>query len=81
MPTNTMIDDFLGIAIVGAGLSGIIEYIKLKMGIDSWATKILTIILAIVVGGLYVFLAGTPIWTTIIGVLAAATTVYAFILK
>lgn len=76
-----MINDFLGITIVGSALSVVIEFIKATFGTQGNKTKLLTILLAIIVGGAYVLLAGTPIWTTILGVLAAASTVYALLLK
>lgn len=76
-----MINDFLGISIVGAVLSAVIEVIKARYGTESWATKVLTILLSVGVGLLYVLLAGTGVWTTILGVLAAASTVYALFLK
>ena len=75
------INDFLGIAIVGAALSAIVEFIKNKYGTASWVTKLLTVVLAILVGTGYYFLQGTGLLTTILGVLAAASTVYAYFLK
>lgn len=76
-----MINDFLGIAVVGAGLSLVIDAIKVKLGTTSGATKALTLVLAVIVGALYTFLQSTPYWQSILGVLAAASTVYAFFLK
>ncbi len=75
------INEFLGIAIVGAILSLIVKLIKEKFGTSGNATKLLTILLAIIVGGAYYFLVKTTWWETIIGILVAATTVYSFILK
>lgn len=75
------INDFLGIAIVGSALSFLIQYIKGKLGTKSLATKGITIGLAIILGAGYVFLRDTQWWTTIIGVLVAASTFYAFFLK
>lgn len=74
-------NEFLGISIVGAALSGVIQVLKIKLGTTSWATKLLTVGLAVIVGAAYVLLSGTPIWTTILGILAAASTVYALLLK
>lgn len=71
------INDFLGIAIVGAALSLAIEWITNKWGTTSSASKAISIVLSVVVGGAYWFLAGTAIWQSILGVLAAASTVYA----
>ena len=74
-------DDFLGIAVVGAGLSLVIEVIKKQFGTDSTQTKLLTLALAVVVGGAYVLLRDTPVFPTILMVLASASTVYAYFLK
>lgn len=76
-----MIDDFLGIAIVGAGLSLLIQAIKGKFGDDSLTTKGITVILAIAVGALYAFMQDTVYWETILVVLGAASTTYALFLK
>jgi len=75
------IETFLQISIVGAFLSAVIEVIKNKYGTTSYATKILTIILSIALGAALYFLNGTAIWMSVVGVLAAASTVYAFLLK
>lgn len=75
------ITDFLAIGIVGAFLALIIQAIKSKFGLDSVKTKIITITLAIVFGSAYYFLSQTIWWQSILGVLAAASTVWAYILK
>lgn len=75
------IADFLGITIVGAGLSGLVQYIKAKWGVDGFTTKVVVIVLAILIGSLYVLLRDTVLWSTILGVLAAASTVYALLLN
>ena len=74
-------EDFLGIAVVGEGLSLVIEVIKKQFGTDSTQTKLLTLALAVVVGGAYVLLRDTPEFPTILMVLASASTVYAYFLK
>lgn len=71
----------LEIAIVGAILSGAIQFIKTKWGTDGMTTKILTVVMALMVGALIYFFQETAYWQTVIGVLAAASTVYAFLLK
>ena len=43
--------------------------------------KLMTILLAVFVGIVYYFLSQTIWWQTILGVLAAASTVYALLLK
>ena len=74
-------DDFLGISIVGVVLSGLVEFIKSKFKTKPLVTKALVVGLSVVVGGLFVLLSGTPLWTTILGILAAASTVYALFFK
>lgn len=71
------INDFLGIAIVGAALSLAIEWLTNKFGTSSTGSKAVAIVLSVVVGGAYWFLSGTAVWQSILGVLAAASTVYA----
>ena len=73
--------EFLGIAVVGAVLSLGIEWAKERFGTDTLGTKILTLVLAFVVGGIYYFLRSTPLWVPIVGVLTVSSTVYAFFLK
>lgn len=73
--------ELLSIGIVGVGLSTLIEYIKNKYGTTSGTTKALTIVLALVVGGLYFWIRSTPFWLPVLGVLTVSSTVYAFFLK
>ena len=73
--------DFLSIAVVGSALAMAIQFIKGKYGLDSAKTKALTLGLAVLLGGSYYFLSQTPWWQTILGVLASASTVWAFFLK
>lgn len=76
-----MINDFLAIAIVGAVLAVVVQGLKNWLGTDSWQTKLMTIILALVVGGIYVWLQSTVYYQTVLIVLGAASTVYALVLK
>jgi len=73
--------DFLSIAVVGSALAMAIQFIKSKFGLDSIKTKALTLGLAVILGGGYYFLSQTPWWQTILGVLASASTFWAFFLK
>lgn len=75
------INDFLSIAIVGAFLSIAIQFIKNKFSMNTNMVKLMTILLAILVGGSYYFLSQTAWWQSILGVLAASSTVYALFLK
>lgn len=70
---------FLEISIVGALLSLVIEYITNKANTNPLGGKTLAILLSIVVGAAYWFLSGTAIWQSILGILAAASTVYAIV--
>lgn len=76
-----MIENILSITVVGAALSGIIQFLKVKFNAEGLRVKFLTILLAIVVGWLFVLVQGTPLWPTILAILSAASTVYAFLLK
>lgn len=76
------IGDFLGIAIVGAVLSLAIQWIKTKFPAQgSLKMKGITLVLSIVIGLFYFALRQTSWWEPIIGVLGAASTVYAFFLS
>lgn len=72
-------DTFTEIALVGVILSLVYEGIQRVFGSpeNAWASKLSVIALSIVVGGAYFFLNGTVIWQNILGVLAAASTMYA----
>lgn len=70
------ISAFLGIGIVGALLSLVVEYIKAK-SVDELNLRTLVIALSLVVGSMYWVVAGTVYYETVIGVLASASTVYA----
>lgn len=75
------ITDFTAIAVVGAMLSVMIQFIKAKYGTTSSATKALTLGLSIAFGGLYVFIHNTPYFETVVLVLSSASAVYALLLK
>lgn len=75
------INAFLSIAIVGVALSGVVQLMKLKFGTSGWQTKALTVFLALVVAGGYVWVKDTPYFETVILVLTTASAVYAFIKK
>lgn len=75
------VQDFLSIAIVGAALAMAVQFIKNRYGLNSLKTKALTLGLAITVGAAFYFLSQTAWWQAILGVLAAASTFWAFLLK
>jgi len=71
------IQDFAGLMIVGALLTAVVSWIKAKWGTEGTETKVLTIVLALVVGGLYVWLRSTSFFPTVVLVLTTSSTVYA----
>lgn len=73
--------EFLEIAVIGSALALVIQLIKTKFGLDSVKTKILTLSLSVLLGASYYFLSQTAIWQTILGILASASTVWAFLLR
>jgi hypothetical protein len=75
------INDFVAITVVGAGLSLAIDWLKAKFGTEGWATKTVTLLLSILIAGLYVWLRQTSYWQTVLTVLGAASAIYAFFLK
>lgn len=75
------VDILLQLSIVGVFLSVVIEAVKNKFGTTSLGTKLFTIGLAVVLGAVVYFTFGTPVWIAGIGILAAASTFYAFFLK
>lgn len=75
------INAFLGIAIVGALLSLVIEWVTNKMGANSMGSKFTAIFLSVLVGAAYWYLSSLAIWQSILGVLAAASTVWALFIN
>lgn len=76
---NESLMALLEIGIVGSLLSLAIQAIQDKFGAQGNVTKLIAITGSIALGTLYWFLAGTEIWTAVLGVLGAASTVYAFV--
>lgn len=70
---------FLSIGIVGAALSFGIQWMQDKFGVGGSATKAISIVGSVILGGFVWFLQGTEMWASILGVLAAASTVYAMV--
>jgi len=75
------ITEFLAIGVVGAMLSVALEVITNKFGTNKTTSKLITLGLALFVGGLYVWVRSTEYWQTALLVLGAASTVYAFFIK
>lgn len=74
------IQNFLAIAVVGVFLSLIIEIITKKIS-NPPVTKLVTIMLAILVAGVYVWVKDTSYFQTVVLVLGTASTVYGFFLN
>lgn len=73
------INQFLSIGIVGAALSMAIQWLQAKFGVQGSVTRAISIAGSVVLGGAIWFLQGTAVWASILGVLAAASTVYAMV--
>lgn len=71
------INDFLGIGIIGAVASVIIEVLKRKTGTAPIGSKFTAIIVSVVLGTLYFYVRNTPWFPTVVSVLGAASTIYA----
>lgn len=76
---ETAVQEILSYAIVGAGLSSLIQYIQVKYGAEGNTTKLMSIGASVVLGAIVWALAGTTLWTSILGILAAANTMYALV--
>lgn len=69
----------LSIGIVGTALSMGIQWLQNKYGVEGGTTRLVSVLGSIALGAAIWFLQGTAIWASIIGVLAAASTVYAMV--
>jgi hypothetical protein len=75
------VNDFVAISIVGVGLSLAIDWLKNKYGNSGRGLKAIVFLLAILLGGIYIWLRETPAFPTVLTVLGAASMFYAFLLK
>lgn len=71
----------LEISIIGVVASLIMEGVKKIGDITPFGAKVSIVAISIVLGGGYYFLKDTNAWESILGVLASASTFYAFFLK
>lgn len=74
------IQEFLAISVVGALLSLTIEWIMKEVS-NPLLSKVVTLVLAIITAGLYVWVRSTPYFETVILVLGTASTVYGLFLN
>ena len=76
---DSSLQAFLSIGIVGTALSLTIQYIKMKADINGSTAKAMVVALSVFVGCFVFLLSKYAIWESILGVLAAASTVYALL--
>lgn len=75
-------NDFLGITIIGVGLSALISFIKFQFGTKSNTTKLIIVLLAILLGTGYYFLQMSEhLFQIVINILGIASIIYGFIIK
>lgn len=72
--------DFLGIGIVGAGLSILMQVVKNYVNTEPY-NRAIVLVLAIAIGATYYFLQDTDLWVTIVGILGASQIVYNYVVK
>lgn len=74
--------DFLGIVVIGAGASALVQFIKSTFGTKSNKTKLILVLIAIVTGVGYYFLqVHQDLFQIVVTILGTASTIYAFLLK
>lgn len=69
--------EFIAIGVVGAVLSLFVEWVQARFGTDSKGTRLIAIIGSVMLGTLVVVIKEMPFYQSILGVLSAASTVYA----
>lgn len=74
------INEFLAIGVVGAVTSGIIELINRKWIRTSNGAKLVTVVVSVAIASVYYYIRSTPLFATVLAVLASASTVYALLL-
>ena len=70
-------DNFLAIGIIGTLISIIFEKTKKKWGVESDESKMVMISVSILVGAIYYFFSSLAVWQSVLGILAASSTMYA----
>ena len=59
----------------------IIEGINRRFKVGSYSARLITVIVSLTLGGMYYYASGAVWWQSALGVLAAASTMYAFLFK
>jgi membrane associated rhomboid family serine protease len=75
------IEEILSIGIVGTAVSFFIQFIKNKFGAGSDMVKVITLVSALIAGGLYYFLSDTEFFVAFLGVLGSASVIWSYFLK
>lgn len=73
--------DILSFAVVGAAVSLVVQGIKKLSGASEWKAIALTLVVSMVAGIVYNFVANTELWMVFINILAYASAVYAIVIK
>ena len=79
--SNMDITTFLSIGIIGVIASLVIQGLKKAYGTNSFKTKVLTVVVALVIGGLYTLADTLGFLQSFVAVLTASSTIYAFFIK
>lgn len=74
-------EDVIGIGLVGASLTGLVQVIKDRFGTSSLATKALIVAFSVATGAAYFFARSTEYWPTVLGILASSQAVYGLFVK
>ena len=75
------IEEILSIGIVGTAVSFFLQFIKNKFGVGSDMVKVITLVTALIAGGLYYFLSNTAFFVSFLGILGAASIIWSYFLK
>jgi len=73
--------DLGSLLLVGAAVSLLVQYIKLKCNDNELKVRSILIFISILVGTIYYFLRGTPAWIAIVEIISVASAVWALLLK
>ena len=77
MEVTAAVEALMSFAVVGAAVSALIQWMQVKFGPEGNETKVLAIVFSLIAGIVVWLLFETAYWTSVLGVFAAANTVYA----
>lgn len=75
------INEFMGISIVGVGLSLGFEFVQRKYGMTSGWSKFIVLVSSLVLGGAYVWVRNEPYFPTVLTILGTSSLIYSFFFK